>query len=102
MKSIAEAFEKIVGSNIPNLNHDDLTYCAGALDLAGRELENLSEVLQNVGCLINSDGDGTGCFQEKVSVSTLCFNISSQLETIRALVNLGDAATYRLINGGVK
>lgn len=65
---------------------------------------NLQDVLEGIGCLIGSDdqrGHGQppcGTFQSPVDASALMFFAAQSVGNIRALMAVGDAASYRLRN----
>lgn len=62
---------------------------------AAMEADNLAEVTENLGCLINSDKE-TGCFESAGNVATLLFNISHQIDTIHSLIHISCDAEGRL------
>jgi hypothetical protein len=84
-----------------NLGADDLEWCAGILDPAGRMTRNLVEVVEGIGCLVANDGQAdiqTGCFQSADDVPTLLFFVAESMRSIQTMIEIGDYATDRLIN----
>ncbi len=74
-------------------------FASHATEEAGRQLLNLAEVMEGVGCLVSTDANntsGAGNFQDGNSVSTLLFSLSSQVSALGELAAIGGQAGYWL------
>ena len=80
----------------PSLSKEELEWFSNASEHADTLTQDLQEVLEGIGCLVN-DNDKPVSFQSSGSVATLLFNISRQLETVSGLIHVGDSASSRLL-----
>ena len=69
---------------------------SGAVHQVGAQTRALSQVLDDVSCLVMGDDD-VGAFQDSHSTANLLQNIHHQLDTIAALADLGADAGYRVL-----
>ena len=67
-----------------------------AAEQAALQARALSEVLDDVSCLVNTDDGSVGSFQTRRSTFNLLQNIHHQLDTIAALADIGADASYRV------
>jgi hypothetical protein len=67
-------------------------FANGAAEQVSHEAHNLSAVLESTGCLVQSDENETGSFQDSNSSSHLLFNLQSQLSTIAGLADIASEA----------
>lgn len=84
----------------PSLDRESLEWFAGATEYGGHIATCLQKTVEGMGCLIEQDGStgsvGAGNFQSARDVPQLLFLISSDLDNINALLQVGDSASYRL------
>lgn len=79
------------------LNKSELAWFAKASESAKQQAANMRDTVECIGCLIASDTE-SGALQSRESVSTMLFKLASQLDTINGLLEIGGAATDRLMN----
>lgn len=79
------------------LDENELQWFANSVDMVSGELENLSQNLTQMACLVGSDRD-TGSFQSKQSVSNLLFSLAHQLDTLQAVLKVSEMANAYLQN----
>jgi hypothetical protein len=78
-------------------------FAADATDAAVQHLRNLSEVVEGIGCLVQTDGarqpgEQAGNFQDGGDVGTLLYHVSQSIETLAHLADIGDSAKYWLLH----
>ena len=79
----------------PSLNKSELTWFAESTAYAQQEIDNLRDILSGMGSLVRSDTT-SGALQEQSGVSSLLFSVSTQLDTINGMLEIGTAAKDRL------
>lgn len=79
----------------PSLNKSELTWFAESTAYAQQEIDNLRGILSGMGSLVRSDTT-SGALQEQSGVSSLLFSVSTQLDTISGMLEIGTAAKDRL------
>lgn len=73
-----------------------LTYFSEADDIAEMALNDLADVLINIGSVVGDTGQTTGYFENKRDVATLAFFACNQIKTATALINLAGNARHAL------
>lgn len=86
-----------------NLSDRELEWFAGAGEYAEHVAFQLEQVVDGVGCMVSNDtsengGTPTGYFTPEHSLPALLFSISQSISHIRALINIADSASDRLIH----
>jgi hypothetical protein len=97
MKTIDDAVRLLWSHAENHLNAEELSTLTGATETAALMAENLSQVCDKLGALVVAD-EGTGragYFREADGVSALLWSIARQVDTIGALVTLGNDAKSR-------
>lgn len=98
MRNIYDAMQLLVGRGLDRMNLDELKMLAGATDYAESEARRLSAVCSGVACLVMNDSmqsPSAGNFQDGESVFGLLCSLSNGLDTIAALIHLGEEAECR-------
>lgn len=98
-KNIASVVHELWERTADQLSRSELEWFADATESAVMTMQNLEEVMEGIGCLVNadeSDNCATGSFQTPQSTSALLFFLAESVRHARALVTVGDAANYRL------
>ncbi|MFA7242470.1 MAG: hypothetical protein WC091_20365 [Sulfuricellaceae bacterium] len=98
---ISELWERAA----PNLDHKALAWFAGAIDQAENVAVHLQESVEGIGCLMGGGMDGVGQAKAGNALSghdapALLFAIAHAIDTIRALILVGDAASHALWRAG--
>jgi hypothetical protein len=98
---ISELWERAA----PSLDHETLAWFAGAIDQAENVAVHLQESVEGIGCLMRCGTDGVGQAKGGNALSehdtpTLLFAIANAIDTIRALILVGDAASQALWRTG--
>jgi hypothetical protein len=86
------------------LSASELEWFAGILTHAEFISGKLGGVLENIGCRVLENGktDGTyGAFQTPSEFFALMCVTTEMIDHIRALIEIGDSATHRLLNPGL-
>lgn len=85
-----------------NLTTEELEWFAGASSHAVHVMENMADVIERIGCLVNDDyprdgkPDCVGYFQDSSSTAGLLFFLAESVRHVQAMVQVSDAASYRL------
>ena len=79
-----------------DLTARELEWFAGLSELVELEAHNLSENLSALGCLVASDTNKTGSFQNERETSTLLFSLSNQLSALSGMAHISGVAQDRL------
>lgn len=91
------------GSRVP-MSQEELHWFSGATDEAERQLLNLEEVIEGLGCLVSEDGSGesvaSGNFQNGRDVATLLFSLGHSINALAGMVRIGSEAEYWLRSPG--
>lgn len=80
-----------------SLSKSELAWFAKSTWHAHQETNNLRGILSGLGCLISADTQ-SGALQDKSSLSSLLLSVSTQLDTIGGMLEIGNAATDRLLH----
>ena len=93
--------EELWARTADSLSPKELEWFAGAGTNAAFQANNLSEVLEGIGCLAASDESNkyrAGSFSDGHSLSSLLFIISSQIDAIAGVMGISNLANHRLTN----
>ncbi|MEQ1485991.1 hypothetical protein [Methyloglobulus sp.] len=88
----------LLGKAKGNLAESELKWLTGLADFVECETENLSKTLSALGCLVGSDENNTGSFQNGSQTSALLFSLSNQLDTLSGLAHVANYAQDRFNN----
>jgi hypothetical protein len=100
MSKFYNALELLWDKSVDRLTREELEQFAKLDDVAALEVSNIADILDNIAVLVANDG-GCGAFQDKDSVSTLCWSLCYQLRQLPALITLSGEARYKLNNVSV-
>jgi hypothetical protein len=78
-----------------SLSNSELEWFAKATEQARLDSRRLRDVVMGIGCLIASDTT-SGALQDAQDASSMLYAISSQLDTITGMIEIGSAANDRL------
>ncbi|THF64264.1 hypothetical protein [Pseudothauera rhizosphaerae] len=82
-----------------SMDDADMKEVANLTDSAADEARRLAAICESLGCLISSDGDNSpmaGSFRDSDEVSGLLWALGHSFDTIAAMVEVGDEATFHL------
>lgn len=94
--TISRALVELWGKTESTLTTEELEWFAGFTEAAADSTAELSHIMQSLGCLIGSDDNNAGNFQNNKEIAELMFNLSSQLNTIHGMLCIGVSAEDRL------
>jgi len=94
--SVNNALFHLWGKSASTLTTEELEWFSGLTNNALNTTENLSNIVQSIGCMVNEDNGETGYFQNSHDVFMLMWNLSEQLDTIAGMIHIGTSAADRL------
>jgi hypothetical protein len=100
MSKFYSALELLWDKSADRLTREELERFANLDDDAALQASNIADILDNIAGLVANDGE-YGAFQDKDSVSTLCWSLCYQLRQLPALITISGEARYKLNNVSV-